>query len=165
MSVYLIQAGVDGPIKIGHSNNPRRRLHNHQLSNPQPCRIIAVLDGGAREEAALHKRFAADLQRGEWFTPSAAILEFAALHPALRVYRKRHGRPQSEGGDLTVDDIVDELGGTLAVAKLARRPAQAVSNWRVKGKIPSNLFLVFQSALALLDINAPPSLWGMEQVA
>lgn len=63
----------------------------------------------------------------------------------------------------TVDAVIDALGGTAAVARLVGRPAQAVSNWRKRGSMPAETFLVFDDALRARDLEAPSSLWGMVQ--
>ena len=68
MPVYLIQAGNgDGPVKIGHGRLPLRRLQNLQLGSPERLRLIGTIAGAATEESELHRRFAFDRIRGEWF--------------------------------------------------------------------------------------------------
>jgi hypothetical protein len=60
----------------------------------------------------------------------------------------------------TACELIDRLGGTAAVARLTRRSAQAVSNWRSRG-LPAEAFLVFQQALADIGEECPHSAFGL----
>lgn len=61
-------------------------------------------------------------------------------------------------------EIIDELGGPTAVAKLTNRKApQVVSNWRAANSFPSNTFLAITMALRERNVSAPPTLWGMSE--
>lgn len=63
--VYLIQAG--NQYKIGHSNNPERRLA--QLNLPVKGKIIHLIKSGDRYklEKQLHRKFRKHRIRREWF--------------------------------------------------------------------------------------------------
>jgi len=63
-----------GPIKIGVSNNPAKRLKGLQTSNPYQLTLSAVIPGGALMEGEYHKRFAEHRLVGEWFNPAPGIL-------------------------------------------------------------------------------------------
>lgn len=65
----------------------------------------------------------------------------------------------------TTDDVIDALGGTTEVAKLARRSQQAVSNWRsrLRGKFPAETYLILTQALKQKKLSAPLALWGIEE--
>lgn len=76
--VYFIQSGTDGPIKIGKANDPEARLAELQVGSPSALRLIGSIPGGIAEERALHARFSADRVRGEWFSPSAPLLDYLA---------------------------------------------------------------------------------------
>jgi hypothetical protein len=67
MAVYMIQAGKDGPVKIGVGYNPKARLAGMQTSHYETLTIIRLLDGGIGEERILHDRYASLRIRGEWF--------------------------------------------------------------------------------------------------
>ena len=72
LNVYLLQAGLRGPIKIGVARNVRRRLKTLQTGNHQELRVLAVIpcgtDGSARNlESQLHRKFSKSRIRGEWF--------------------------------------------------------------------------------------------------
>lgn len=65
----------------------------------------------------------------------------------------------------TTDEVIDALGGTIAVARLVGRRAQAVSNWRgrVRGKFPPETYVLLTEALKRQGQAAPMTLWGMDQ--
>ena len=66
---------------------------------------------------------------------------------------------------MNVDDVIDALGGTGAVAKLTGVGAPAVSNWRASQKIPATKFLVVARALSEMRTSADPALFGFDQNA
>lgn len=62
----------------------------------------------------------------------------------------------------TVDEVIDALGGTRAVARLLLGKEAAVSNWRAAGHFPSNTYLAIQRELAKIGATAPDFLWRMK---
>ena len=63
--VYFLQAGANGPVKIGFSRHLPERLKALQVGGG--VGVIRVIEGGRQTEAWLHQHFA-DLRRiGEWF--------------------------------------------------------------------------------------------------
>lgn len=77
-SVYFMQAGEGGPIKIGLTNCVANRLRYIQTGQPCEIELLGSVTGGKDLEEALHVRFAADRLRGEWFkdTPELrAVIE------------------------------------------------------------------------------------------
>lgn len=70
MSVYFLRPiGMDGPIKIGFSDQPERRLKEMAMWSPFPLEIIAVVPGGKYLEGRLHAAFADVRLHWEWFKP------------------------------------------------------------------------------------------------
>ena len=68
---YFIQAGDDGPIKIGRASNVRRRLKELQTASHERLRVLAVIRGDY--ERSMH-RFCSDSRlHGEWFHPTARV--------------------------------------------------------------------------------------------
>ncbi len=63
---------------------------------------------------------------------------------------------------MTVDAVIDALGGTSAVAQLTLVRSSAVSNWRRRGRIPSEKFMTLADALKRADLAANPVLFGFE---
>lgn len=62
----------------------------------------------------------------------------------------------------SVDAIVTALGGTTAVASLAGVSLPAVSNWKVRGRIPTDKFMIFDRALADRELRADPAVFGFD---
>jgi hypothetical protein len=94
--VYFVQAVNGGPIKIGFTSHydPTRRLRQLQLFSAEELRLIGLIRAQTRDEGSglrtgreraleqsLHRRFAAQRIRGEWFEPSDALLAMVAENP------------------------------------------------------------------------------------
>jgi len=72
--VYFIQAGGDdGPVKIGWSLNPMKRLRSLQTGSGQVLRLLAVMPGDRKKERAMHRAFSSRRIHGEWFNPGFAL--------------------------------------------------------------------------------------------
>lgn len=76
--VYFIQEGDDGLIKIGESNDPRRRLVDHQCGNPRKLRLLGSFAARSYVEREVQGQFSADRVAGEWFTPTPELVAFIA---------------------------------------------------------------------------------------
>lgn len=74
-SVYFIQSEIGGPIKIGYSNDPNRRLNEIQNMSPFRLQILGTIPGNMELEASFHQKFASDRLWGEWFEPSVPLLK------------------------------------------------------------------------------------------
>jgi hypothetical protein len=62
----------------------------------------------------------------------------------------------------TVDEVVKALGGTNAAAALAGVGAPAVSNWKARGVITPEHFMIFSMALAKIGKIADPTVFGFK---
>jgi hypothetical protein len=65
--VYFIQEQNDGPIKIGYSARPEKRLSDLQTGNPDQLHLRHVIPGDRQVERQLHRRFEPARIRLEWF--------------------------------------------------------------------------------------------------
>lgn len=76
--VYFVQAESGGPVKIGVSRKPAKRLAALQTASYDPLRILGILLSGRDgwSEAAMHERFKADRLHGEWFCVSEELNDF-----------------------------------------------------------------------------------------
>lgn len=75
--VYFIQAGEDGPIKIGGARNIHKRRSQMQIGNHLPLIIRGYIkEEGYEEEAekTLHRHFSSHRIRGEWFEPCEELI-------------------------------------------------------------------------------------------
>ena len=74
--VYFIQAGANGPIKIGISTVPQIHLDRLQQGNHEALKIVAEIPG----ERNLEKKIQADLkafERGrKWFEATDEVLDY-----------------------------------------------------------------------------------------
>jgi hypothetical protein len=78
-TIYFIGA-VDGDIKIGITKDFPSRFRSLGTGTSQPLKVWLLIPGSPSDERNLHKRFAADRLRGEWFRRSQAILNFISAH-------------------------------------------------------------------------------------
>jgi len=75
--IYFIQAGKNGPIKIGQTNNGiEERIAQLQTGCPYELRLLWCYNGDGYTEQVVHDLFKHERIRGEWFRPSPSILEF-----------------------------------------------------------------------------------------
>ena len=88
---YLYVIGAkDGPVKIGISREPSSRLRVVQVYHPYELSILAlcpITTGLYRpwdQETHVHKAFAREHLRGEWFKRSLRIRRF------IELIRERH---------------------------------------------------------------------------
>lgn len=60
----------------------------------------------------------------------------------------------------SVEQVIDALGGTFKAAEAAKVGPSAVSNWKARGRIPSDRFFVVTEALQREGKAASPALFG-----
>lgn len=73
--VYFIGTGLElgDPVKIGVAYKPKQRLGALQVGFPYELRLLAVMEGGERVEARLHRMYSAARLRGEWFAMTRSL--------------------------------------------------------------------------------------------
>lgn len=71
--IYFIQQGADGPIKIGHTTNPRTRIPTLQTGSPVRLRLLKTIPGGRSRESQIHGQLSGYRLEGEWFSPAPAV--------------------------------------------------------------------------------------------
>jgi hypothetical protein len=80
-SIYFVQPAAGGLIKIGIASNVAARLSGMQTGSPVELRVIGVIAGVDQSfEAELHERYASARRHGEWFEPTAELLDYIAEH-------------------------------------------------------------------------------------
>lgn len=74
--VYFIQCKATKAIKIGHTRDVAKRLHNLQLGSAPLLGLVAMrwVSSPVEEESRLHERYSALRLRGEWFRLSPDLL-------------------------------------------------------------------------------------------
>jgi len=68
--IYFVQAGEDGPIKIGYSVDIKRRISELATASPYPLRLLGYMRGDGVRESEIQNSFARYRIHGEWFFPS-----------------------------------------------------------------------------------------------
>lgn len=94
--IYFIRAVNSGTIKIGVSNDPKRRLDSMQTGSPEPLELLGVLPGGMDEEKRLHQKFARSRIHGEWFRADEHLMQ--GIEALLRK---------------SIPDLIDESGSSI----------------------------------------------------
>jgi DNA-binding transcriptional regulator YdaS (Cro superfamily) len=63
----------------------------------------------------------------------------------------------------TVDSIIEALGGSTATAAIVGVGPSAISNWKTRGAIPPDKFMLLERVLAERGKGRPsPDLFGFE---
>lgn len=75
--IYVVQAGSNGPVKIGRTGDVRRRLARLQHANGEELRLIGAWRAPPSMEKELHEDFADLRIRGEWFEPKHDLIAHA----------------------------------------------------------------------------------------
>jgi hypothetical protein len=140
--VYFIQAGTDGPIKIGRTTNIRRRLTGIQTGSAQRLVVLGTMPGDEAAERALHSRFGFLRTVGEWFRSDATLMQYIEAHAdkgasrdghvphPLKTFMRAHGITATQfaahvstHGEETTASYISQIvigyrkpGGSLAVA-------------------------------------------------
>lgn len=70
---FLRPVGQSGPIKIGCSATPAKRLRTIEIWSPLLLELVASAPGEHRHEWALHQQFAKQRLHGEWFSISPEL--------------------------------------------------------------------------------------------
>jgi hypothetical protein len=75
--IYFISYENDPTkVKIGYTTNLGSRLRSYRTGSPHEIQVQHVRSGSREAEQALHRKFANDHIKGEWFKRSVAILEY-----------------------------------------------------------------------------------------
>jgi hypothetical protein len=79
-NIYFVRAGLSGLIKIGKAVDVARRLKTLRTGSSEPLELLGSTPdtSGGLLERAIHRDFAADRARGEWFNPTPALLAYIA---------------------------------------------------------------------------------------
>lgn len=72
--IYVIAASSEGPVKIGFSKEPEKRLRQLQTGHSEPLHLFykeEVNDAARLMEKAVHDTIGYKRARGEWFNVTA----------------------------------------------------------------------------------------------
>lgn len=73
--VYFIRRGLDGPIKIGRTDDVRSRLRGLQTGSSERLLLLGM-HPDPNDEFFLHRKFGRYRLDGEWFEASPELLGF-----------------------------------------------------------------------------------------
>lgn len=124
MAVYFVQAGIDGPVKIGFAANVAARVKAIQSCCPIDLILLRETKGTRFVETWFHREFAPFRVRHEWFTFDPRMLSLEAPRWLIdgdprNVYIRTHKRVLAE-------DIARELGVN----------PETIRKWRQRGGVP-----------------------------
>jgi hypothetical protein len=89
-SIYMVQAGKDGPVKIGITNKLSSRLVSIQVSCPYKIRVVSVISNCTyQNERELHEKYKRFRIHGEWF--DKAILDH--INDDIKALQANSGKP------------------------------------------------------------------------
>lgn len=79
-TIYFVQADPSGPVKIGYTGRRvRARMAEGQTFAPQELTLLAETYGTMADEAKLHRLFAHQRVRGEWFRYEGGLQELVMM--------------------------------------------------------------------------------------
>ena len=74
--VYFIQAGDNGPIKIGVSSTPREHVKILQQGSPEELKLIAQIPGDRSLEKKVREDLKAFRRGRKWFDATDEVLDY-----------------------------------------------------------------------------------------
>lgn len=78
--VYFARpVGMDGPIKIGWSNSPEKRILSLMTWSPFPLELVAMISGDRALEKNIHECFADLHTHSEWFRAEPRLVKAVEL--------------------------------------------------------------------------------------
>lgn len=129
--VYFIQA-TSGPIKIGFSARPKRRLMELQTMHFETLTLRGVLAGSLLDEQRMHHQLQASRIRGEWYRPTVDVLaRMNTAHPLPPDTRSRRSPrlPSPEAEELaSIERAARRNTGGLDL----RKELQTLPGWRMR---------------------------------
>lgn len=98
--VYFLRAGKRGPVKVGTTlgSSAKYRMAELQTGNAETLYLLGVVPGGVELEREIHARLADHRMRGEWFKPTAEVMEvlkeYASFAPTEHPRDRSVARPR-----------------------------------------------------------------------
>lgn len=133
MAIYFVQAGDNGPVKIGFAKDPHTRFNKIQSDNAERLTMVALFDGHVADEAALHEKFAPHHLAREWFSP-AVLDDLASVQlprmPLARTKKERAQFKRDLGKSLTLRDVISIAGGCVQLSRALGIDHTAVVKWK-----------------------------------
>lgn len=120
--IYFVQHENGGPIKIGRSQSPSKRIEQLQCSSSGRLKVLCCIPAPVSFELKIHQRFATLRVHREWFQPSPGLRKFirqilAAREEAVartgtaETVHRRKSRKGIEPHNSQATDIKSKVGG------------------------------------------------------
>lgn len=154
MAVYFIQAGENGPVKIGYATDVAHRCRDLQTGHYEALRIIRVIEtANSTAERWLHRHFDAERLRGEWFRFDVAMLTIEPLtkNPII-VTAAPTARKFIELEPIAIRAKEHKIS-LLAICRRAEIATSTLRRWR-RGLNESRVSLQHRAERALDDLIA-----------
>jgi Meiotically Up-regulated Gene 113 (MUG113) protein len=157
--IYFIQSGEDGPIKIGLSNRPERRVPELQTGNPRELLMRHVIPGNLAVEQQLHQRFEPARIRGEWFGREylPVIIAFAGglADRMVHAYDGSGVPPRLTGGDVRTAAELDRIRADIERLWLAGHDTTAIARltWFTEEEVEQQLTEMRE--VGIYDVHRP----------
>lgn len=133
VTVYFMRrADGEGPIKIGASQMPTKRLAEVTHWASCPLEILATLPGDAELEERLHAAFEASRLHGEWFEATPKLLAVVAQAQAGALTEATLP-PKAQKQRQPLDPLTQELVGLadgLDMSRVLAGTGVALSTWQ-----------------------------------
>jgi hypothetical protein len=97
--VYFVQAGKDGPVKIGWTKHAAVRMRYMQTGNPERLHLLCAVPGGRWLERTFHRAFADHRIDGEWYSPVPVLMRLVEELSHSNRHARNHGKPPWRAGD------------------------------------------------------------------
>jgi hypothetical protein len=125
--IYFVQAGENGPVKIGFTSSWGLRLSTLQTGNHEELRVRAIVAGDRDDEERMHEKFARTRIRGEWFE---ATPELMAMCREIGMTGLEAALPMAKRSMTKLDD--DAEAGVAEEMKIESRNESQMINILVK---------------------------------
>ena len=144
MYLYFIQAGENGPIKIGVTDNIEKRLVTLQTGNYEKLKVIFTFETEEPEESRkweriFHRQFRHQRLNGEWFRPDKYLLE--------NIEQLKKGTLSAWAGFIGFDVWVKISDAYQAITLVAKE-------YREKGNIDSLKYIIAELEELIEDIKS-----------
>lgn len=126
-TVYFIQAGDCGSIKIGITGNLQDRLRSIQNGNPLQLSVIYSFEcesfKASKIEKRLHEKFEQFRLKGEWFHPHSFILK--TIEDIKNVGMVGLTDIEDEEAEQVVEDLMIHYRGILKIGDTLKKKGDA----------------------------------------
>ena len=142
--IYFAEIGEGGPIKIGQSRYPWRRIQGLASTHKKNVTLLAERAGGYEAEWAILTKFSKYQIRGEIFDRGDELMtyieRFRLNEPVVHIYRTKAESKRKPS--LMTNDVVGHVGkllnngmtGPAVAKKLGVSTASVYAFWKQTGK-------------------------------